>query len=199
MNVVTVAILVILAIVLLYGASSYIPGLDLQPLPQQTDDPCLGVVCADHCDGDILFHSGQCILGSCGYVNEPCPFGCSDSRCLPESDTSNETNATNQTELPPNQLPIVSFMMTPYQGLTPLEVDILALCIDPDGNVTSCTIDFDDGSTFALDPPDLPYEGKHNYTEEGVFEPSLTAVDDRNGTATSESFFIIVNANESSS
>ncbi len=71
-----------------------------------------------------------------------------------------------------NQAPVAALRITPQSGKAPLEVDYNAGgSFDPDGNIASYQISFDDGETAQN------VFGKHTYAQDGTYRVLLTVRD----------------------
>ncbi len=75
----------------------------------------------------------------------------------------------------PNDLPIASIGHTPAVPLRNVTVFFSDKSVDPDGSIVSRAWDFDDGNTSWLRNP------AHKYTVAGIYNVTLTVVDDRGG------------------
>jgi hypothetical protein len=42
---------------------------------------CANVTCSDHCNGNIRYYNGFCVIGQCEYYPEVCQNGCSNGSC----------------------------------------------------------------------------------------------------------------------
>lgn len=49
---------------------------------QCKSDTCIGVTCADNCDGKIRKYNGNCVDGTCQYSAQECSYQCTDAACV---------------------------------------------------------------------------------------------------------------------
>ncbi|MFH1256090.1 MAG: PKD domain-containing protein, partial [Candidatus Diapherotrites archaeon] len=98
---------------------------------------------------------------------------------------------------PENQNPTATLSATPASGTTPLNVAFAATCNDPDGTITSCSINFGDGNTTALSTIETTQTIHHTYTNSTgapvTRNATLTATDDRAAQVSSIPATITVN------
>ena len=92
----------------------------------------------------------------------------------------------------PNQSPIIdSFSSTPSTGKAPLQVAFTCVAHDPDGAITSYTLDPGDGSTPITN---LTGEFQYVYEEPGNYGSTCTVSDSQSSTAISSPKDIVVGA-----
>ena len=48
-------------------------------------EPCLGITCADKCEGKVRKYEGTCVNGECQYLTQECSYDCLNGTCI--SDT----------------------------------------------------------------------------------------------------------------
>jgi PKD repeat protein len=93
---------------------------------------------------------------------------------------------------PQNQSPVVGISANPSSGETPLTVTFSISASDPDGSISSWSLDVDDdGAAEYQESGDPPSSKQHTYNSPGTFLATLTVTDNKGAIATATQTIVV--------